>query len=60
LLERDRNSYGTRLAAEIEELFTEDIETESADLEGLMIGKKVKALTQDLAADHTFLGYLLD
>ena len=56
-------------AAEIEELFIEDVDADSAELDDLMIGKKVKVLIQDLdlirmrqdlAADHTFLGYLLE
>lgn len=56
-------------ASEIEELFIGDIETDSSELEDLMIGKKVKVLIQDLdlirmrqdlEADHVLLGYLLE
>lgn len=56
-------------ATEIEELFIEDIEADSPELEDLMIGRKVKVLIQDLdlirlrqdlEADHILLGYLLD
>lgn len=56
-------------ASEIEELFIEDIEADSIELDDLMIGRKVKVLIQDLdlirmrqdlEADHIFLGYLLE
>ncbi len=56
-------------SSELEELSIEDIETDSPELEDMMIGKKVKVLIQDLdlirlrqdlAADHVFLGYLLE
>lgn len=56
-------------ATEIEELLIEDIESDSPELEDLMIGKKVKVLIQDLdlirmrqdlEADHILLGDLLD
>lgn len=56
-------------AAEIEELIIDEIESDSPELEDMMIGRKVKVLIQDidtvrmrqdLQADHALLGYLLE
>ena len=56
-------------AQEIEEISIEDIETDSGEMDDLMVGRKVKVLMQDLdiirmrqdlAGDHALLGYLLE
>ena len=54
--------------SEVEELSIEDIETDSPELDDMMIGRKIKVLIQDmdlirlkqdLTADHLLLGFLL-